>query len=168
MTTPGAGVVRDEDLRDKALRQIGAMAYASAFSMEAIANYVGHLEALVDAANMRFSETHSALEALQGMEHVKLYMREAAYALELRALLSEVATLKRYDPNGKKTGLPSATRALWPQASLLERIDAALAKNPNPSDQSTTEASLRVTGEASGPVGLGPDVPVTEHIPRDK
>jgi hypothetical protein len=39
-----------------------------------------------------------------------------------------------------------------------QAIDAALAKNPNPSGHIDTEASGSEKPEASGPVGLGPDV----------
>lgn len=38
------------------------------------------------------------------------------------------------------------------------RADPALSKNPNPLGQVSTEASPTPSGEASGPVGLGPHV----------
>ena len=50
---------------------------------------------------------------------------------------------------------------------ILAITTPAIAKNPNPSGQPTTEASGVEPLEASGPVGLGPNPgsAVTEHIP---
>lgn len=46
--------------------------------------------------------------------------------------------------------------------ALVNRIDAALAKNPNPSGHSTAKPSESLPAEDSGPVGLGPqDVELT-------
>lgn len=50
------------------------------------------------------------------------------------------------------------------RGQMLSAIDDALAKNPNPAGHPTAEASHSLTGEASGPVGLGPDSVVSGNL----
>lgn len=49
-------------------------------------------------------------------------------------------------------------------AGMTAKARAALAKNPNPSGQVMTEASPPLSGEASGPVGLGPAHPDSARL----
>jgi hypothetical protein len=68
----------------------------------------------------------------------------------LRGLLSEIATLKRYDPNGAKGwNVQEPYRSVWVALALLERIDAALAANPCNSDGGWIAVSERLP-EGSG------------------
>lgn len=55
------GVIKDEGLRTRSLQQIGALHAASPFDVTPMADYIGHLEALVDAANIRLSKAESKI-----------------------------------------------------------------------------------------------------------
>lgn len=93
----------------------------------------------------------SQLETLRGVrEYAEQLKRDAERYRFLRAdfLRAGEYAVARYDqiPSGVKRYL---------DMSLDDVIDAAL-KNPNPSGLRSAEASLTATGEASGPVGLGP------------
>lgn len=101
----------------------------------------------------------------QAIDHAADLERESdsrlEYAERIAPLLHVAAVhLKRGNERLLAEIIEALDDAPFDLAAILEKRSEMFHENPNPSGHLTSEASLPSSGEASGPVGLGPFTPM--------